>query len=66
MNGGTYRGAKMPSRVKRTSGGATLGPPVGAEPNKTSVSPDKTFFTRALPVGGRVIVEAAAAEEAMV
>ena len=41
------------SKVKMTSGWGWLGAP--GLPSNTTVSPDKTLFTRATPVAGRIM-----------
>jgi hypothetical protein len=45
----------MDSKVNSTSGGAWLFDV--ALPNRTTVSPDNTLFTRAIPAGGRTMVD---------
>lgn len=61
----SYLGALTDSSVKVTSGAFPLGD--AAVPNKTTVSPLKTFFTRATPLEGRIVGgEAATGTEVMV
>jgi len=47
----THLGAERPSKVKITSGGGLFGEV--AFPKSTTVSPDKTLLTLAMPVLGR-------------
>ena len=49
----THLGDVIDPRVKTTSGGLDFG--VVAFPNKMTVSPLKTFFTRAIPLVGRTV-----------
>ena len=60
----THRGAVIDPRVKTTSGGLDFG--VVAFPNKMTVSPLKTFFTRATPLAGRTVARGTAGAAATV
>ena len=58
----SYLGALTDSMVKVTSGALPLG--VVAFPNKTTVSPLRTFLTRATPLEGRIVGRGAGATAA--
>jgi hypothetical protein len=60
----SYLGALTDSSVKVTSGAFPFG--IVAFPKRTTVSPLRTFLTRAIPLEGRIVGRGIGATEAMI